>query len=345
MKVLHITYSLKFGGIETMLVNIANEQASHCSVSIVVIDNNFDESLVKRISQSIEFYNIGRKPGSKSPISLLKLHRIIKKNSPDIIHIHQVDIIRFIVARKYRDLVVATVHSIPDDSEIRFSKKIKQVFSISKSVQSSLSERGILSTLVYNGILSERFKYKDKWGAPFSIVQVGRLCHLTKGQDILISAVSILHKRGYDFTLTFIGDGPSRPFLESQVISLGLQNKVTFLGSATQECLFDHLKDYDLLVQPSRKEGFGLTVVEAMAAGVPTLVSAQDGPLEVIDNGRCGYMFLPGDEVDCANMIERIIKASDNQYVIESAKCRADTIFNVKNTAILYLKEYEKCIL
>ena len=64
-----------------------------------------------------------------------------------------------------------------------------------------------------------------------------------------------------------------------------------------------HLTDYDLFVQPSRWEGFGLTVAEAMAAGVPVLVSEGQGPAEVTQGSRYGWLFANGDADDLQRQI------------------------------------------
>ena len=59
------------------------------------------------------------------------------------------------------------------------------------------------------------------------------------------------------------------------VVELNLEKHVRFLGNQSREYVYSHLKDYDLFVQPSRFEGFGLTVAEAMAACVPVLVTQE----------------------------------------------------------------------
>lgn len=108
-----------------------------------------------------------------------------------------------------------------------------------------------------------------------------------KGQDILIEAIFILHQKGFkNISVDFIGDGESKDFLKELVKSKQLENQIHFLGSKEQSYIFSHLKEYDLFVQPSRKEGFGLTVTEAMVAKIPVLVSDQEGPMEIIKMGN-----------------------------------------------------------
>ena len=75
------------------------------------------------------------------------------------------------------------------------------------------------------------------------------------------------------------------------VQNLHLENEVVFEGLKDQSWVYQNLCNYDLFIQPSRYEGFGLTVAEAIAAKVPVLVSNIEGPLEIIDGGRLGMSF------------------------------------------------------
>lgn len=67
-----------------------------------------------------------------------------------------------------------------------------------------------------------------------------------------------------------------------------LEDHVIFEGLKEQAWIYENLCRYDLFIQPSRYEGFGLTVAEAISAKVPVLVSNIEGPLEIIDGGRLG---------------------------------------------------------
>jgi glycosyltransferase involved in cell wall biosynthesis len=107
------------------------------------------------------------------------------------------------------------------------------------------------------------------------------------------------------------------------------------------------LHTYDLLVQPSRYEGFGLTVVEAMAAGVPVLVSNIEGPMEIIDNGKYGSYFQVGDHLDCSEKMIHIMKNSEHRILPEELQRVAEYArrrFDITETANLYLDAYGKLI-
>jgi glycosyltransferase involved in cell wall biosynthesis len=100
-------------------------------------------------------------------------------------------------------------------------------------------------------------------------------------------------------------------------------------------------------VQPSRFEGFGLTVVEAMAALVPVLVSDIEGPMELMGNGKAGYFFQADDYEDCAGKILDIIRLSKEEEFIDNRKkiaAYARGRYDITLTAARYLDEYRKVI-
>ena len=97
-----------------------------------------------------------------------------------------------------------------------------------------------------------------------------------------------------------------------------------------------------MFVQPSRFEGFGLTVAEAMAAKTPVLVSSGDGPEEVVDHGRYGYLFDKGNHVDLAKKLEDIINNGYDANMVDCAYQRVLDLYNIKVTARNYINQYIK---
>lgn len=118
---------------------------------------------------------------------------------------------------------------------------------------------------------------------PLRCVCVGTLNQLYKGQDVLVRAVALAVERGADITLTLVGDGSYRPYIESLVASLGLNERVRFLGQLPGgEAIQNVLDDHDLYVLPSRQEGLPRSMIEAMARGLPALGSDRGGIPELL---------------------------------------------------------------
>lgn len=344
LKVLHITWGLKLGGLETMLVNIANYQVNYALVTVIVINKAYDDELIKKINKKVDVIFLNRIVDSRDVISFIKLNYLILKIKPFVIHSHAPRIGMVVFPFIFKHKLVYTVHDVGIDHKYFKNYDKNQLVTISKSVQKDLQERlQINSKVIYNGVFVENIKKKhiNNKRASFRIVQISRLMHKKKGQHILIEAIAMLRDIGITgIELDIIGEGESESFLKELVHNLGLKN-VNFLGAKQYSFINNHLCDYDLLVQPSLFEGFGLTVAEAMAAKVPVLVSDIDGPMEIIDSGKFGYCFKSGSSEDCVEKI-RFIMSNDNSEMVNQAYNRVLTEFNVENTAKKYFEYYIK---
>lgn len=347
MKICHVLWGLTYGGIETMVINIANRQAAlgH-EVHLMIVNDRVDAPLLDAIGPGVTFHNAGRRPGSKNPLPLLRLNAMLASIRPDMTHFHHVRLHRYILKPLMRHW--CTTHHIDCVPHLRpYIRANRNLFAISHMVREDiLRHTGADSVVVMNGIDSSRFKVKTgtyDGSRPLRIVQVGRLDIGQKGQDLLIDAVSALVQRGVEVTADIIGEGESRAVLERQIGLLGLGDAVRLLGAREPAYIFEHLCDYDLLVQPSRFEGFGLTIAEGMAAGVPVLVSDIDVQLEVTDHGRCGFTFRSGDAADLAAEIEKLCGDYDTTRAREALGFVREA-YDVKATASAYIAQYERII-
>ena len=363
MKVTHIFWSLGFGGIETMLVNIANEQAkAGAEVSIIIINDWLEKSLVDTLSSRVRLVCLNRKLHSRSLSFIYQLNRVLDRLSPDVIHLHCSELIRLLCNKQSR-VACSTLHDLPigsvrrgrlmnlvpfahmvlaRSSNVVNIDEVPLVFSISNAVQQALHDNyGVESTVVCNGIVTSRFVSRPKTmpGRQLRIVMVSRLEHDKKGQDLLIRAVAALQGT---VTVDFIGIGSSMEYLKQLTAELHAETYVRFLGKQTQGYVATHLADYDLFVQPSRWEGFGLTVAEAMAAGVPVLVSEGQGPAEVIQVNRYGWVFANGDADDLQRQIVFIKEHyGEAMTKADEAKDYVRNTYDVSVTARAYLQNYE----
>ncbi|MDR1682449.1 MAG: glycosyltransferase family 4 protein [Candidatus Symbiothrix sp.] len=351
MKVVHLVYGMSHGGIETMLVNIMNEQCKSIQVVLIIPNEEIEATVIEKIDKKVKIIKIGRPIGSKNPWYLLKLNMILWEMKPDVIHVHHPGLIRFIMRRLFRNRICFTLHNAPMDSIIKYLKYFKHIVAISESVKNDLQQKtDIESTVIINGINVDEFSCsnklrKDDTGV-FKIIQCGRLVHRIKGQDITIRGASILKKKGVlPFQIDIVGDGPSREYLQALIISEQVSDCVRLLGAQSQDYLRKNLCTYDLLVQPSRYEGFGLTVVEALASKVNVLVSEQEGPLEIIKNSKCGLAFKPNDVSDFTEKLEYLIRSAPDKLQLDAAHNYVRKNYDVKQTAMNYIQFYKQYFL
>lgn len=363
MKVVHVVWSLTLGGIETMLVNIANAQALHGSeISVVIINDMYDESLIKSFCDKVNLIFLNRKRHSHSLGFVFRLNKALHYINPDVIHLHSSPIYKLILSRKFRRKTVVTLHDTPKGTIrptgllyrlfpalsigrlaiVGFIDEIPKVFAISNAVKKDLWEKyNVTSSVVCNGILTEKFVVRDMVSCmlPLRIIQVSRLEHEKKGQDLLIRAIAQLNGIA---EVSFIGEGQSLEYLKKLVTELGVDKYVHFLGKRTQDYIAKNLCKYDLFVQPSRYEGFGLTVAEAMVAQVPVLVSSGQGPAEVTCGDKYGWVFENGNVEDLVRMIEYIREHyTASLDKAEEARQYVKTTYDVSVTAKKYLEEYK----
>lgn len=347
MRIVHITWSFRFGGIETMLVNIINEQLilNHDIHLIIMEDLATEATLLNSIDKRIKIHYGHRKKGGNLLLPVIYLNLILLKINPNVIHVHSSSMCKIILIPWLKKVVNSTLHDTPGEKNTMAIEQVARVFTISESVASDLRRiKNVDSVVNPNGIHPERIKQRyPHTPEVVKLVQVSRLMHEKKGQHILIKAAALLRQRGYDnFTLSFIGNGESSDYLHKLTAELGLKDQVEFLGNRNQSYIFEHLCDYDLFIQPSIYEGFGLTVVEAMAAKVPVMVSSGQGPQEVIKDGQYGCIFKNGDIKDCADKIEIFLKHENKLQQIEAAYQHVLDMYNIKVTVRRYLENYLK---
>ena len=344
MNVLHLIFSMRVGGTQTMLIDIMNQQSTMIKVGLMIVNDDVEDSLLKGISNSVNVYKLGRKPGSRSVLPIIRLNLYILKNKYDVLHCHNHDLIG-LLSPSFHKKTFLTLHDV--NIESRFFKKYKKLFAISYAVRDDLKKRtGLESKIIFNGInfdlITQRVKNKN---GIFRIVQVSRLESNKKGQRIAIEAMGLLRNQGIlNVTLDFIGIGSSYEELKEQVMGSNLETIVSFLGLKDREYIYKHLQSYDLLIQPSFYEGFGLTVVEAMAAKVPVLVSDIDGPIQIIENGEYGFHFKCGDAKELSAGIESVMKMELSQLTdkISGGYIYAKKNFSIYKTTLSYVEEYQQ---
>lgn len=134
----------------------------------------------------------------------------------------------------------------------------------------------------------------------------GRLAHI-KGADVLLYAVARLHGQGLPVRLVVVGAGAEQASLEALAQQLGIGAITHFAGRVPRAAVFGAIKGFDIAAVPSREEGFGLSALEAMAAGVPVVASRVDALQEVVREGLTGLLCQVDDPVSLADALARLV--------------------------------------
>jgi glycosyltransferase involved in cell wall biosynthesis len=321
------------------------------SVSLVIINRQYNKSLLRQLNSRVNIYYINRKQGSYNPFPLWQLNRLLYKLRPQVIHCHEPDTAKYIKLTSGK--LVNTVHDL--GLPTTYYHYYHLVVAVSSAVFNDVATRCRCTlTTIVNGIQAGAFTRKQAYtpgtSGTWRLVQVSRLVHDRKGQDVLLHA---LHRIVYEYgirniSLDFIGPGDSLAYLQLLTRQLELDGYVNFPGDKERSWLFDHLADYHLLVQPSRIEAFGLTVLEGIAAGVPVLAANIAGLAEILQNVPAAFLFEPGDVAGCARQIEAILALYGNHRVSGLIQPSVDMViskFSLRSCATAYLDAYTQLLL
>lgn len=173
----------------------------------------------------------------------------------------------------------------------------------------ALSRRQGRTRVLANAVDVPHWQWSDPGGKPPVVLTVGRL-YPVKGMDVLLEASALLAQRGVDHRLQVVGaQQPGRRDYAEELQRLcaarGLADVVEFVGHVDDPAPL--LQGATVYVQPSRAEGFGLAVLEAMAAGVPVVATAVGGLLDLVEDGVTGIQVAPGDPAALADALEQVL--------------------------------------
>jgi len=154
------------------------------------------------------------------------------------------------------------------------------------------------------------------------IVFVGQLIR-RKGVDLLLDAIAPLFAEHHGLRLTLIGDGDHRGAFESQVHRYGLHDRVVFEGALAADRIQSRMATADLLVLPSRWDGWGIVINEALSGGVPVVASDLCGAADLIEHGVNGYVFPANNAISLRECLRCYLNHQPEQRVEMSRAAEA----------------------
>jgi glycosyltransferase involved in cell wall biosynthesis len=158
------------------------------------------------------------------------------------------------------------------------------------------------------------------------VIFVGQLIR-RKGLDILLEAMQPLFAEYPDLHLTVVGAGEDRLALQALIGEAGIEERITFAGVLPAEQIPARVSAAQVLVLPSRWDGWGMVVNEAISVGVPVIVSDQCGASDLIRHGVNGHIFRSEDVEDLRRCIcEFLGRANERASVRSAVAITAQTI-------------------
>jgi glycosyltransferase involved in cell wall biosynthesis len=183
-----------------------------------------------------------------------------------------------------------------------------KVIAVSKNTLSfcrSVLPKKIAVEHLHNAIDLNVFKNKQSITNSINIAIIGSLVE-NKGHILAIQTIYILKKRGLEIKLFCLGEGTERAKLEALISELELKNEVELLGNQDYPELF--LQNSFCYLCTSKSEAFGLTIIEAMACGLPVVCTDGKGNRDLIQEGKNGFMVWKRDAEMLADKIELLLK-------------------------------------
>jgi glycosyltransferase involved in cell wall biosynthesis len=306
MKILHFIDSLGYGGAETLLTSYVPELKEHDHIIVTFSGTNFYQEITNRHT----CYNLEGSPVRNLYKVVRKLKKIIAKENVDIVHSHSywTNIISRLATPKKKKLInhyhFADFDTLLDNYKVRLQLKIDKMINHRNLYRVAVSEYvlGILQTHFpkgknsclpnfVNSEINSGFKLSTySKGTPLKIVAVGNIIH-EKGYDLLIPAFEKLKQ--YPIHMDIFGEGDS---LQAYINELNKRDISTLKFCGKQKSTPTLLQQYNLYCSCSTSETFGIALIEAVAAGLPVLISDIPAFKEVAPNSARFFKKADSDD-------------------------------------------------
>lgn len=338
-RVLFVSHSLGFGGVESHLNSIAdriNDNYGEAIFCALTSGGIVSESLSKRGHKVVLLDSRARVPDL---LALFRLSRLIRELSPDVVHC-------FGVEANFHGIVAARIFGV------------SRVFAEEIGTPSHSRKARWILNLIYrfaNGVIVPTKRVKErlvslneapahkisilpnpvetsapvpipKETSPFRLVFVGRL-EPEKNALALVKAMTLLTKGGENVSLDIYGHGSQYEAIVGEIEARELTRRISLHGQVNAP--FGACAAAHLFVQPSLTEGFGIALIEAMSAGIPVLTTQVGIAQEIIEDGSNGWFLPDSSETTIAATITKIIKTGTNmlQKVGQRGKDQVGNLF------------------
>jgi glycosyltransferase involved in cell wall biosynthesis len=298
------------------------------------------------------------------PRSLFKFRRILEPIKPDIVNIHYIgeNAVFCLLAKKWLNFkFVVNLHGNDID---RYSER--SVFSRWLTKRTLLTADRVLSNSSYilkkaeeiepaikeksaivgNGVYLKEFDSVFKY--PHSRRYILSIANFTynKGLDILIQAFYMLQKEYQNIDLIIAGDGPELNRCVNLTNNLGLTGSIKFLGKVKKPVIPSLLTGCEVFVLPSRKEAFGISILEAMACKKPVISTRVGGVKEIVTHLNNGLLVEPESPEALMKGIELLLNNHElANFIAKNGYDHITKNFTWDKIVQKYVAEYKRLLI
>ena len=345
LRVCHVSITLKTGGLERILADLArHHDRENCRPEFLAIRE------VGRFADEIRaaggVVHQLRPGGRVSQIN--QMRKLFRDRQFDVVHTHNTypHLYASVAARLAGVPVVVNTrhgqragHGWKSSMPFRWaSHLVDRIITVSDDAANLCIHSDRVNPRkvqrIWNGIDLSDFRFSGPVNKPIAI-SVARLS-AEKDFPTLLSAVSRVLKAVPEFRLQIVGNGPERDQLQALTRELGIEQAVEFLGERTD--VPDLLSQAGFFISSSRTEGISLTLLEAMAVGLPVVATAVGGNPEIIVPDLTGYLVPAADPESLANAVIRLCGEPGSWLQMgEQGRLRVAEHFDVRRMA----RDYE----
>jgi glycosyltransferase involved in cell wall biosynthesis len=359
--VVHVVLSLEPGGTERLVVEMCRRLRSRFRVAVCTLDQ--PGTWAPELSDhGITVTTLSRRAGFHPSLGL-HIARFARRERASILHCHQYS--PFVYGRVATMLhpglrLVFTEHGRLTDGPPSPKRRLVNpilgrlrgsLFAVSRALRQSMIEEGFPAhrlKVIHNGIdpghppdESARQLVRNRFGLPSGTTVIGTVARLDPIKDLkaLIQAFAIVRQTVRDIELVIIGDGPERQSLEAFGRTQGLSDAIHFWGSRNEARTLLHA--FDIHVNSSLFEGISLTILEAMAAGLPVVATRVGGTPEVVVNEVSGLLVPPRDAAALATaMLSLTLNPARRRALGRTARLAVERDFAIDRMVDDYAQEY-----
>lgn len=348
-RILHLITRLSIGGAERLLVDVVRRLDPARFESLVCCIQAKGELALELESAGIPLHCLDRMRSKHFDWRAVRdLARLLRRERIALVHSHlyHANLYGRLAARLAGVPAIGSVHNVYTRSKLHrrllnrlLSRTSARMIAVSDDVRRDLIEHDGIEpakvVTIRNGIDLRRVESRlsrqearTRLSIPEDTLAIGCVGRLEeqKGHRFLLEACALLPT--IRFQLILVGEGRLREQLETRAAALDLAPRVTFLGARSD--VADILRALDVYAMPSLWEGLSLAMLEAMAAGLPLVMSDVSGVAQAFGDEVCGMRVPPGDAAALADAIRQLAESPQRRARMgEAARRRTRAEFDI----------------